>query len=57
MNKKFYLKPIIERIVLDYTISLQMLSSDPPHDPPPRGGTKKGNDTPFASPFGDKPFG
>jgi len=56
VNKKFYLKPIIERIVLDYTISLQMLSG-PPSDPPPRGGTKKGNDSPFASPFGDKPFG
>jgi hypothetical protein len=54
-NRKIYLKPIIEKIVLDNTISLQMLSA--PHDPPPRGGTKKGNDTPFASPFGDKPFG
>jgi hypothetical protein len=56
VNKKIYLKPKIEKIVLDYTISLQMLST-PPGDPPPRGGTKKGNDTPFASPFGDKPFG
>ena len=56
MKKKIYHKPIIEKIVLDYTISLQMLSG-PPSDPPPRAGGKKGNDTPFASPFGDKPFG
>jgi hypothetical protein len=57
VNKKIYLKPKIEKIVLDYTISLQMLSG-PPSDPPPRAGGKgKGNDTPFASPFGDKPFG
>jgi hypothetical protein len=31
-----------------------------PPNPDPRGATgsgKKGNDTPFKSPFGDKPFG
>ncbi|MCX6325639.1 MAG: hypothetical protein NT144_03145 [Bacteroidia bacterium] len=55
MNKKLYIKPQIEKIVLDHTISLQMQSG--PKDPDPRGGGSKGTDTPFQSPFGDKPFG
>ena len=56
MNKRSYIKPEINRIDLDYIISIQMQSQ--PHDPPPDiGGSKKGNDTPFASPFGDKTFG
>ena len=54
--KKRYIKPEISRIELDNSISLVMMTT-PPHDPPPRGGTKNGNDTPFQSPFGDKPFG
>ena len=55
--KKRYIKPEVNRIELDNTISLVMMSA--PHDPPPgRGGGKsKGTDTPFKSPFGDKPFG
>jgi hypothetical protein len=53
MNKKVYNKPIIRKIVLDNTISLQMAS--PPVIPPPAGGSK-GADEPFKSPFGDKPF-
>ena len=28
-----------------------------PPNPDPRAGGKKSNDTPFQSPFGDKPFG
>jgi len=55
VGKKPYIKPILEKIVLDHTISLQMQSL-PPSDPPPRDGAKKGNDEPFQSPFGDKPF-
>jgi hypothetical protein len=56
VKKKLYKKPIIKKIVLDYTISLHMLTG--PVDPPPRSGGKgKGNDDPFKSPFGDKPFG
>jgi hypothetical protein len=56
MNKKQYIKPEINKENLDYTISLLMASQ--PHDPPPRGGSApKGSDTPFQSPFGDKPFG
>jgi hypothetical protein len=53
--KKQYIKPEIIRIVLDNTISLVMMTEGVPN-PDPRGG-KKGNDTPFQSPFGDKPFG
>jgi hypothetical protein len=33
-----------------------MMTEMPPN-PPPRGGGSKGNDSPFQSPFGDKPFG
>ena len=61
MRKREYIKPIINKIVLDNTISLQMKSS--PKDPPPRGrgGGKglgiDGPPEPFQSPFGDKPFG
>jgi hypothetical protein len=53
--KKRYIKPEINRIELDNSISLVMMSA--PHDPPPRGAMQKKDNTPFASPFGDKPFG
>lgn len=54
MQKKKYITPVVTKIVLDNSISLVMMTPNPP---PPRGGTQKGNDTPFQSPFGDKPFG
>jgi hypothetical protein len=57
-KKKIYIKPDIKRISLDYTVSLRMLTN--PSDPPPRSGgkgTSPRKDDPFASPFGDKPFG
>jgi hypothetical protein len=56
-SKKTYSRPEVSRIILDNSISLVMMSGpiDPP--PPPIGGSKKGTDTPFQSPFGDKPFG
>jgi hypothetical protein len=53
--KKKYTRPEINKILLDNTISLQMASS--PGPPPPRTGGSKGNNEPFQSPFGDKPFG
>jgi hypothetical protein len=53
--KKLYIKPEIIKVDLDFSISLVMMTVMPPN-PPPRGGGK-GNDTPFQSPFGDKPFG
>jgi hypothetical protein len=55
--KKRYIKPEVICIELDNSISLVMMTT-PPHDPPPQSGGKgKGADTPFQSPFGDKPFG
>jgi hypothetical protein len=57
VNRKQYIKPVITKVTLDYSISLVMVS-EPPVNPPPRaGGNKKGADSPFQSPFGDKPFG
>jgi hypothetical protein len=52
--KKKYIRPIINKVLLDNSISLQMQSA--PVIPPPRSGGSKGNDQPFQSPFGDKPF-
>lgn len=54
--KKPYSKPEVSRIALDNSISLVMMTDIPPN-PDPRAGGKKGNDTPFQSPFGVKPFG
>jgi hypothetical protein len=54
MRKK-YKKPVITRVEIDKSISLVMMTG--PVNPPPRtGGGSKGSETPFASPFGDKPF-
>ena len=53
--KKQYIRPEIIYINLDNSISLVMMTTTPPN-PPPRGSGSKGSD-PFASPFGDKPFG
>jgi hypothetical protein len=56
MNKKQYIKPIITKIELDYSISLQMQSSGVPHDPPPLG-VERNSSEPFSTPFDEKPFG
>lgn len=58
MPKKEYIKPEINLVKLDNSISLVMMTYTVPVDPPPRGGGSKGSDqpNPFASPFGDKPF-
>ncbi len=53
MLKKKYIPPVIRRIIIDKSISLVMMT---PVNPPPRSGGSKGNDEPFPSPFGDKPF-
>jgi hypothetical protein len=55
-SNKFYNKPVVSRVILDHTISLVMMTATPPN-PPPRGGGSKGTDSPFDSPFDDKPFG
>ena len=59
MKKKVYLRPRIEKIILDNTISLQMESPPPGEiDPTHRTGDDNSSpaSSPFASPFGDKPF-
>jgi len=57
-SKKPYSKPEVSRLVLDNSISLVMMTIPPNPDPRGlKGSGKKGNDTPFQSPFGDKPFG
>lgn len=57
MKKKIYIKPEVEKIVLDNTISLQMESDAPPELPGLRtDGSKSPGSDPVASPFGDKPF-
>jgi hypothetical protein len=56
--RKKYIKPEVTLVTIDSSISLMMLSN-----PGPRGGTAnknsimKSTNTPFQSPFGDKPFG
>lgn len=62
LSGKSYTKPEVTKIVLDNSISLVMMTTMPPNPPPRPGGSKgedypfKGNDSPFESPFGDKPF-
>ena len=59
LSKESYSKPEITRIILDNSISLVMMTAMPPN-PPPRGRTKSDDgtstDSPFTSPFGEKPF-
>ena len=57
--KKAYIKPEITVVRFDNTITLMMLSVPDPllngQKNPGSPGNKK--NAPFASPFGDKPFG
>ncbi len=55
MEKKKYNRPVIEKIELDNSISLVMMTTIP-DNPIPRGDGSKGSD-PFSSPFDDKTFG
>jgi hypothetical protein len=57
VKKRRYIRPAVNEVVIDNTISIQMYSPPDPPDPDDRTGGKKGTDTPFQSPFGDKPFG
>jgi hypothetical protein len=54
--RKKYIKPQINLIILDNSITLMMVSNPPPLETGKKGGSKS-NDDPFKSPFGDKPFG
>lgn len=54
--KSQYKRPVVIKVDLDYTISLVMMTTTPPNPPPrPRGSGEKG-DSPFASPFSERPF-
>ena len=55
-KRKPYSKPEITRVDLDQSITLMMAS--PPGDPMmmPMGDGSKGTDSPFSSPFDNKPF-
>jgi hypothetical protein len=53
-KKRQYVRPEVIRIVLDNSISLVMMTAAPPH--PPRRGAGSQPDSPFSSPFSDKPF-
>jgi hypothetical protein len=53
--KKTYVRPEVLKVELDFRISLVMMTDIPPN-PDPTGSGGKGNNTPFQSPFGDKPF-
>jgi hypothetical protein len=56
-NKRLYIKPEIIKVEIDMSISLVMKSKPPKNPVPrPRGAGSSGTDSPFASPFGDKPF-
>lgn len=55
MNKKQYIKPIITKIELDFSISLQM-QSGVPNDPPPLSIERESSE-PFSTSFDNKPFG
>ena len=56
-KRQKYTTPSVTKVSLDRSITLIMMTVMPPNPPPrPRGGSK-GNDSPFQSPFGDKPFG
>ncbi len=54
--KKAYKKPEISVVNIDNSISLVMMTYVPPNPMMPRGDGSKGTDTPFSSPFDDKPF-
>lgn len=55
-NRKKFTKPVVNLIVLDYTISLVMKSHKDPKPPKPPKGHVTAPQDPFASPFGDRAF-
>jgi hypothetical protein len=54
-TKKTYIRPEVSRVLLDFRISLVMMTDIPPN-PDPTGPSGKSNNSPFQSPFGNKPF-
>jgi hypothetical protein len=56
-KKRRYVRPAVIRIELDNSISLVMMTAAPPHPPGRKRGTGDSQpDSPFSSPFSDKPF-
>jgi hypothetical protein len=57
VKKRQYIKPEVNKIDIDYSISIQMTTPIHPPDDDRTGGVPKNKpDSPFQSPFGDKPF-
>jgi hypothetical protein len=58
LNRKVYIKPEVTRVALDTSLVLMQVSNPGMmHTMPMAGGDgSKDFDTPFSSPFGDKPF-
>jgi hypothetical protein len=56
VKKKSYFKPEVTKIELDSSFTL--MQGSPPVNPMmmPMAGGSKGTDSPFSSPFDDKPF-
>lgn len=55
-RRKKYIKPTINKIELDSSISLVMMTTIP-DNPDPRGSKGDSKDEPFSSPFSNDPFG
>ncbi len=57
-NKKPYNKPEVNKDILDNTISIMFFSNNPidPGMMMTSGDGSKGTDSPFTSPFDNKPF-
>lgn len=55
-NKKPYIKPEVTRVALDTSLVLMQPSLPTHHHTHTSGKSSEGVETPFTSPFGDKPF-
>jgi hypothetical protein len=56
INKKTYIKPEVTRVALDTSLVLMQVSNPNHHHTHTSSKGSEGVETPFASPFGDKPF-
>lgn len=58
INKKIYIKPEVTRVAVDTSLVLMQPSLPTHHHGHTPGGKKgdEGIETPFKSPFGDRPF-
>jgi len=56
INKRPYLKPEVIKVTLDTSIVVMQVSNPNHHHGHTVGDGNKGTNSPFESPFGDKPF-